>query len=373
MTPPEIVEVTVHPTQIDVSDGPAIVTITIKVDDDLSGISRGELLFDSVPGISGGFRHIIPPTTGDSNYAEYVHRLQFHQYFPAQTRHLLDAWIRDKAGNERAYSPGLLEELGLTASFEILPWEKEDNTPPELVEVTILSPVVDVSDRFVAVDMTIRVTDDDSGVEFVQLEFESPSGLHEATMYGREEYFRGSKTDAVHRGSARVLQYSEAGTWRLKRAYVRDKLRNQRVYDKEDLMALGLSATFEVTTSHQDLEPPIPVEFVLHSKEVDVTNGPGQIGVTVRATDDLSGVATVQLDFESPSKDVELDMGGPLHTGWESYEDGLFVGALKVPQGSESGTWNIKWIFLIDETGNVESYHSSDLRSLGLFASFEVT
>ena len=364
---------TVHPTQIDVSDGPAIVTISVKVDDDLSGISLGELLFDSVPGVSGGFIHTIPPTTGDSNYAEHVYRLEYHQYFPSQTRRLLDAWIRDKAGNERAYSPGLLEELGLAASFEILPWQKEDNTPPELVEVTILSPVVDVSDRFVAVSITIRATDDDSGVEFVQLEFESPSGKHGSTMYGYEEYFRGSPRDAVHRGSARVLQYSEAGTWQLKRAYLYDKLRNHRAYDEEELRALGLSASFEVAASQQDLEPPSPVEFTLHSTEVDVSDGPGQIGVTVRAADDLSGVAMVQLDFESPSKDVEIGMGGPLHIGWESYADGLYVGTLTVPQSSEAGTWNIKWIHLVDETGNSESYHSSELRSLGLFASFEVT
>ena len=200
VTPPEILEVTVHPTQIDVSDGPAIVTISVKVDDDLSGISLGELLFDSVPGVSGGFIHTIPPTTGDSNYAEHVYRLEYHQYFPTQTRRLLDAWIRDKAGNERAYSPGLLEELGLAASFEILPWQKEDNTPPELVEVTILSPVVDVSDRFVAVSITIRVTDDDSGVEFVKLEFESPSGKHGATLFNHVQSLSVSPRDAVHRG-----------------------------------------------------------------------------------------------------------------------------------------------------------------------------
>ena len=80
----------------------------------------------------------------------------------------------------------------------------------------------------------------------------------------------------------------------------------------------------------------------------------------------------MQLDFESPSGDVELGMGGPLHIGWESYADGLYVGTLTVPQSSEAGTWNIKWIHLVDETGNSESYHSSELRSLGLFASFEV-
>ena len=98
VTPPEILEVTVHPTQIDVSSGPALVTITIKVNDDLSGISRGELLFDSLPGVSGGIIFTIPPTTGDSNYAEHVFTIKHHQYFSAQTRRLLDAWIRDKAG-----------------------------------------------------------------------------------------------------------------------------------------------------------------------------------------------------------------------------------------------------------------------------------
>ena len=373
VTPPEILEVSIHPAQIDVSDGPATVTITIKVDDDLSGISRGEFLFDSVPGISGGTRFIIPPTTGDSNYAELEYNLLYHQFFPSQTRHLLDAWIRDKAGNMREYSTDLLEELGLAASFEILPWVKEDDTPPELIEVTILSPVVDVSDSFAAVDISVRATDDESGVETVQLEFESPSGKHGATLFNHVQSLSGSPRDAVRKGSASVLQYSEAGTWKLVRAYLSDKLRNQRTYNEEELISLGISATFEVETSQQDLEPPLPVEFTIHTEEVDVTDGPGQIRVSVRVTDDLSGVARVQLDFESPSRDTELTLGGVLDAGWESYEDGLYMGNLTVPQGSESGTWNIKWIHLTDETGNWEGYHSSDLRSLGLFASFEVT
>ena len=140
VTRPELLEATVHPSQIDVSSGPAIVTYTIKVNDDLSGISGGELLFDSVPGLSGGAIFRIAPTTDDSNYEEHGFRIEYPQYFPAQTRRLLHAWIRDKAGNESAYSPGLLEDLGLAVSFEILPWEKEDNTPPELVEVSVLAP-----------------------------------------------------------------------------------------------------------------------------------------------------------------------------------------------------------------------------------------
>ena len=115
------------------------------------------------------------------------------------------------------------------------------------------------------------------------------------------------------------------------------------------------------------------MELTLHSNTVDVTDGPGQIGVTLRATDDLSGVAIAQLDFVSPSKDTELTLGGPLHEGWEAIDDGLFVGALTVPQASETGTWGIKWIYLTDYTENVEGYHSSDLQPLGLFVTFEVT
>ena len=371
VTPPEILEVTVHPSQIDVGSGSAIVTLTIKVDDDLSGISRGELLFDSVPGVSGGSIFVIPPTTGDSNYAEHVWRVEYHQYFPAQTRRLLHAWIRDKAGNESAYSPGLLEELGLSASFGILPWEKEDNTPPDLIEVSILSPVVDVSDRFVGVDIIIRATDDSSGVQHVQLEFESPSGKHEAKMYAREEYFRGSPLDIVHKGQARVLQNSEAGIWQLKRVFIRDQLMNQRRYDVEELIALGLAATFEVVAARQDLEPPVLHELTLDSTEVNVTDGPASIGVTVRVTDDLSGVDRVEVDFESPSRDWQLTVGGVV-MGWESSADGIFVGTLTVPQGSEAGTWNLKSISMTDHVGNREWYHPSGRGSGDIFASFQV-
>ena len=82
--------------------------------------------------------------------------------------------------------------------------------------------MVDASDRVVAVSIIIRATDDNSGVQHVQLEFESPSGKHEAKMSGRAEYFRGSPTDVVYSGSARVLQYSEAGTWNIIWIYLRD-------------------------------------------------------------------------------------------------------------------------------------------------------
>ena len=371
MTPPEILEVTIEPSQIDVGSGSAVVVFTIKVFDDMSGVSAGELDFDSVPGISGGSVFRLAPTTDDSNHDEHVWRIRYPQYYSPQTRFFLNAWIRDKAGNQRTYSRKLLDNLGLSASLEILPWEKEDRTPPELVEVNVRDPVVDASDDSAPVLVDFRATDDDSGVATVQLEFDSPSGQHETQLFARAEGFNPSPFGGDHLGVVEVAQYSEAGTWRLARAYLSDKSQNQRLYDAEELSALGLAVSFEVVSDPQDLEPPVPVELTLDSTEVNVTDGPATIGVTVRVTDDLSGVDRVEVDFEGPSKDWELTVGHVL-SGWESSTDGIYVGTLTVPQSSEAGTWNLKSIAMTDHVGNWGWYHPSARSSVGIFAYFQV-
>ena len=361
---------TVQPSQLDVSSGSAIAAVTIIVNDDLSGISRGEVRFERTHG--GGVIYSIPPTTGDSNYQEHVFRFSIQQYDGPNMSWLVDAWLRDKAGNRRAYSSSGLEALGISASYEVLPPTKEDDTAPELLEVNVRNPQVDASYGEATVGVSVRATDDKSGVDRVQLEFESPSGNQHAMMFAREGPISGTPADGVFARTVTVPQYSESGTWQLYRAFVTDKDDNTASYDLEELKALGLSASFEVSVNQEDITPPELVELTLDKSEVDTNAGPATIAITLRATDDLSGIFVVKVEFESPSRDKTLR---PYET-WKPVEgsstDGVQVVTLTVPQSSESGIWKIDRVYLRDEVGNSKTYFVWELGYLGLTPSFKV-
>ena len=370
VTPPELIDVSVHPTTVDVSSGPAIVTITITVKDDLSGISWGELNFDRTYG--GGFIFQVPPTKGDAKREEHVRKISIPKSIgPLNMSWLEEAWLRDKVGNRRTYSSSDLEALGLSASYEVFPLAKEDNTAPELVKVNIRNPQVDASYGEVTVRVAVRVTDDKSGVANMRLDFESPSGNQKAVVYASEGLISGSPNDGVHAGSLTIPQYAESGAWQLKWAYVSDGDRNWRTYDAEELSSLELFGSFEVSVNQEDVTAPKLLELTLDPTEIDVSAGPATISVTMRVSDDLSGILRVQIDFESPSMDRELTM----YKTWPFEEPplgGVHMSMLTVPQGAESGSWTVKWVYIRDEAGNLRTYYSTDLARLGLFASFKV-
>ena len=118
-----------------------------------------------------------------------------------------------------------------------------DFTPPEFVEVSISPSVVDVTTGDVNITIVVRMVDDLSGVGEVQLDFMSPSTQQWKSFF---QFAPSSSTNWTYTHTLTLPRFSESGTWRLDIAHLYDRVGNHRVYRHDELVALGLTASFEV-------------------------------------------------------------------------------------------------------------------------------
>ena len=252
------------------------------------------------------------PTTGTFNDGVYVDTMTLPRFSETGTWRLKWAYLNDNVGNGRWYQFGELTHLGLSAAFEVAA-SQEDVTTPELVEVTLSVSEVDVSSGSGIITVTARATDDLSGISHLELAFESPSGEQEERMSASVPT-TGTFSDGLYVDTMTLPRFSETGTWQLKWAYLNDNVGNGRWYQFGELTHLGLSASFEVATSQEDVTTPELIEVTLSVSELDVSSGSGIITVTARATDDLSGISHLELAFESPSGEQEERMSASVPT-----------------------------------------------------------
>src|SRR5262249_17317269 len=146
----------------------------------------------------------------------------------------------------------------------------------------------------VKVDFT--VTDDLSGVKNVEAVFEAPSGTVRHA---------GSALFDSTRNVNGVLfvdfpRNSESGRWTLTRLFLADAAGNTRTMDAADLEQAGFGGHVDVSASRDTVSPQLTM-LKLSANEIDTSAAPVTLRVDVNATDDQSGIKTIELVFVSPS------------------------------------------------------------------------
>jgi Big-like domain-containing protein len=131
---------------------------------------------------------------------------------------------------------------------------------------------------------------------------------------------------------------------------------------------LTAGATFGVDP---DTVPPVLVDAELSTERVGVQNQSGEITLTVRLSDDRSGVSAGLAQFSGPSGaaitaivQLSLQDGGA--------NTGVWQGPLSIPANTGVGTWTLALIQAEDSDGNVSVWREEDLRARGLDLAFEV-
>ena len=259
--------------------------------------------------------------------------------------------------------------------------QTSDITPPTLVSLTF-NPTVDVTAASQNVPITAHVTDDLSGVNFIQVAFVSPVfGASQTQIqfvdlsppFNSPPFLNGNL-----QGSLPIPRYSENGTWRITSVFMGDNAGNRKSLSTSDLQAAGIPTTLNVT-SIPDTTPPQVTNISLSSSSIDVSSGPQPLTVTLTLTDDVSG-ANPNADalfgvvgLRSPSGiqeqilfqgDFSLISGTNLNGSWRATHT--------IPRYSEAGTWTIDFISLEDNAANFQFLDTPQLSSLGLTTTFAV-
>lgn len=137
-------------------------------------------------------------------------------------------------------------------------------------------------------------------------------------------------------------------------------------------MARWLAIVLIVSASSafaQDQHPPELVSFSFSPQEADISDGDFLLEVEVGCTDDVSGVETVIVKFDSPVQSIHVL--ATLDSGTST--NGVFRGQVTVSQLAAPGVYALTSIVLWDYEWQDATYSGNDVAGLGFPTEFFVT
>lgn len=277
--------------------------------------------------------------------------------------------VSDHSGNYREY---VGNDLGLVAGTKTLTVTgKGDATVPALTALSFTPDPVDArSGDWTAVAVNASASDDQSGLESVQIDFASPNGSQWATVSligGPDREWRPQELSATLAGTTLLPRNAAAGVWSAT-AFLLDNAGNYVELDATELAAGSLDGTLAVQGA-QDTAPPVLESLAVSETAVDSTTQNRFVLVTARLSDAGSGVSDYPryLDMGSSWRDrVYLSRVGG------SNADGWYAGVWEVEQYAVPGARPIT-LRLSDEQGNEDTVTAAELSTRSLPSAIQVT
>ncbi len=374
LTPPELTELDFTPTTIDVSASSQIVTFTLRLIDELSGVSQASWLIASPSGTQtrGNWVNHEHRISGGELDGVYERTVEFPQYSEAGMWHVVHVEMRDNVGNWVAISEDDLIELGIET--KILVVGGPDLASPNLEGFDFNPTMIDVSASSQIVTFTLRLTDELSGVSQASWLIASPSGTQtRGNWVNHWHRISGDELDGVYERTVEFPQYSEAGTWHVVHVELRDNVGIWVAISEDDLIELGFETTIEVISNPEDLAPPELTELDFTPTTIDVSASSQIVTFTLRLTDEFSGVSQASWLIASPSG---TQTRGNWVNHWHRISgdelDGVYERTVEFPQYSETGTWHVVHVEIRDNVGNWKAISGDELINMGFLTEIEV-
>ena len=344
VTPPSLVNISVSPPSVNVATGPAQVTVTTRLTDDLSGVQQWLVQFNSPSNTQFVQVYGTPGlVAGTVSNGTFQGTSQVPQFAEAGIWRATGLSITDNAGNNTGVN---LNTAGFPLSFTVA--SQQDVTPPSLVNISVSLPSVNVATGPAQVTVTTQLTDDLSGVQQWLVQFNSPANTQFVQVYGTPGLIAGTASNGTFQGTSQVPQFAEAGIWRATGLSITDNAGNNTGVN---LNTAGFPLSFTVA-SQQDVTPPSLVNISVSPPSVDAATRPAPVTVTTRLTDDLSGVQQWLVQFNSPSSTQFVQVYGTSGLIAGTTSNGTFQGTSQVPQFAEAGIWRATGLSITDNAGN---------------------
>lgn len=231
-----------------------------------------------------------------------------------------------------------------------------DSSGPVLRAVSVNPTSVDTSADSAGVEVTMRVTDDLSGVTRIACQFTGPSGALLGAAGSDADLLRTSGTalDGTYVIGAILPRYSAQGRWVLTYCVLFDVAHNwSEVVPTGEFLQTGAG----------DALAPVVRSFSVTPSSVDTSSGDATVTLTVRVTDDLAGVsdsteptwnggyAGIDCYIDSPDWDVRLRFNDMVRTSGTSL-DGTYTSSKTLPRNSQQGIWTLTSCVVTDRANN---------------------
>jgi len=338
-TPPELKALRISPSEIQTSAGPADVTLSFTIADDASGVNYFEAVFLDR---SGTDRRSASLKFNPTRYLTESTKITFPRFSNDGEWELSRVFISDASGNTLSLDTDALRRAGFPTQLQVK--SAKDTVSPKLTALNFTPAEVDTSTGPADVKVNYTATDDLSGVSYIELCFASPSGSFKNVS---------AKFDAAESVSnSLALTFparSEPGQWKLNTAFVADAAGNTLVLNSEGLAALGFRTALEVKSSAPDTRSPELASVRFSPQVIDTSQGEAIVTVEFKATDDLSGVKSLEVVFTSPAGVTNAKGSAQFSPASREVSDSVKI---TFPKSSEPGTWTLSTLMLSDEAGN---------------------
>ncbi len=368
---PQLVSFSITPSTVNVSSAAQTVTATMRLTDNLSGVSYGQAYFYSPSnnqnvGVGFGTGNRISGTDLDGTYQS---TMSVQRYAEAGDWKLNYIYVADVVGNTRYYyAPGSgqanIFPAG-TATTLTVQNPTPDTTAPEVSNFAFTPNSVDVGLTSRTVTATMRMTDGGSGVSYGQVTFYSPSnGQNVSVGFGSGNRISGTAADGIYQATMTLPRYAEAGDWKLNYIYTADVVNNYRYSyapgsGQPNIFPVGTPTTLTVQDATPDSVAPQMLAFDFNPKTASIAGSDQTLTATMRLTDNLSGVSYGQAVFYSPSNGQNVSVGfGSGNRISGTALDGTYQSTMTVRRYAEAGDWKLNYIYVGDAVGNYRYYYA---------------
>ncbi len=221
-----------------------------------------------------------------------------------------------------------------------------DTAPPVLASFSVAPAAVDVTTGNATVQVTLRLTDDESGFYYANLYLYNANGTFVNNIFFLSSDVEpgGTPTDGTYVIDVAVPRYGADGDWKFTASF-NDNSSKQSEYGGTDLpFPVPGSEVFDVTNAGtEDIASPQLVSVGITPGTVDVTSQDQTITATLRVTDDLSGLRSGFAILHNPSgMDSGIYSFFPASSGVGTPQDAIYTVSMTIPRGSAAGQWEIR-------------------------------
>ena len=225
---PLLSNLSLQPAPVDVSSGDQTFTVTFHIADTGSGFDRGFIHLHTPTGAYTGSTYFGSPArvSGDAMNGNYSVELTIPQYaMPGAWR--IAVYLYDVADNFRSYpysdsfpDPGS-EEITVINSGLV------DDAAPELQAITITPGTVDTSGSAQTLDITLTISDGQSGLQSAYIRVFDPTDTEDPSLF---QYIGGEESSTgIYDATLTLPQGSMEGSWRCE-VEMRDRVGNSIIY-----------------------------------------------------------------------------------------------------------------------------------------------
>ena len=326
--------------------------VTLIVNDDLSGLDFGRIrIVNEATQKDMSIENIEYDITNLENLQYQVQcTVQVPMDETNGTLKVESVTLFDVANNSVVYhTDNDTHPLPSNISVKITNSNSEDKEAPILNSLSIAPEAISASETTV---LTLNVSDDVSGVNYVTTEF-----VNRDTGHSIEAGWNSYNSNPVVNGEIAVqvetTQYDGAGTYELDRVTLMDTngfmsdwySANNPNYDSSPLPQ---EVSFTISNDgDEDITPPVLNSVSLDKTEVEA---PGVVTLTLDVTDDVSGYRSGLIRF------VNRQNGKRIESNTDS--DNPSVVQIEVSQFEPSGIFELEDVYLFDNNNNMSHYIS---------------